>query len=663
MMKDRTGLLSAMVLLLVAALVYLPLIYRIGYTHDDWYLMASAQAEGAGVFRAIFSVDRPLRAYVMGPAYSLFGQNVLSFNLSAWMFRFLSALAFLWWLRMLWSQCSRWTLLMALLYLIYPGFLSQFNCIDYQSQILSLALAMLSLALTVYVFFQKDILRRAAGTSLAILLGNLYLGLVEYEAGFELVRLLLLFILAGRVVTNLRERVVKTIKSWLPYSLIVLGFGFWRIFLFQGDRKATDVDVQFEQVKLYPLQTLYRWAVQVIQDLYDVMVSAWAIPLSQLKDDIQRWGGVLAILIVALILFIFTRLREERMEEPPPFQFTREALLLGLLGAIGGLIPIAMVNREVWYPSFSRYALASSVGVSIFLAGLLVKLNGRILRSAVIGVLLLASVLTHHANSVKYAKETAAMRTFWWQVSWRAPQFEKGTTLIANYPVGAAEEDYFVWGPASLIYYPEKQNPESIQPGLYAVVLNRETITKVLTRQGQKFDNRKNIFTYKNYRNILILTQPSVDSCVHVIDGRQPEYSSSEWDSIRVAGQYSEIERVLVDETPHAPPTVVFGAEPPRGWCYYYEKADLARQKGDWLEVLRLGEEAFDQGLSPKDAIEWMPFLQAYAAASDIKRLSEIAPKVVADTYIAQQACLIVGGMPGLTDSAIETVDSLYCPE
>jgi len=50
---------SAILLLLVSALAYLPLINQLGYNHDDWYLMASAHAEGPGVFREIFSVDRP----------------------------------------------------------------------------------------------------------------------------------------------------------------------------------------------------------------------------------------------------------------------------------------------------------------------------------------------------------------------------------------------------------------------------------------------------------------------------------------------------------------------------------------------------------------------------------------------------------------------------
>jgi hypothetical protein len=663
-MKERSALISVLTLIVVAALSYLPLINQIGYSHDDWYLMASARAEGPDVFHAIYSVDRPLRAYVLAPAYRLFGGNTLFYNLSAWVFRVLSALLFWWIMRMLWPGQSRWTFLMALLYVLYPGFLSQPNGIDYQSQIISLALAMLSLGLTVYAFFERRPVYKTIAITSAILLGILYLGLVEYEVGFELIRLILLLFLVSRVTDGYRGRIFGTIKAWLPYSLILLGFGVWRIFFFVGDRKATDIDVQFEQIRLYPVQTLYHWMVQVIQDLYDVMFSAWIIPLSQLMGNIQQWGGVIAILMAGLVLFVYIRFNDGKVqEESLPSRFVQEALLLGLLSAICGLVPIAMVNREVAFPFYSRYALTSSVGVAIFLVALLSCVNGQVLRNAILAVLILVSVITHHANAVKFAQETSMFKTFWWQVSWRVPQLQKNTTLIADYPVGGAEEDYFVWGPASLIYYPDKQNPEAIQPGLFATVLNTNAVVKILTRERQQYDNRKNIITYPNYRNILVLSQPTLDSCVHVIDGIQPEYSRDEADSVRVVAAYSEIEHVLTEEAPHTPPQVVFGPEPPHDWCYYYEKADLARQRGDWEEVLGLGAQAMDAGFAPQDKIEWMPFIQAHAVAGEIHRLTEIASIVAVEPYISLQVCQQIGSMPGLSVPVKEVVDSLYCLE
>ena len=120
---------------------------------------------------------------------------------------------------------------------------------------------------------------------------------------------------------------------------------------------------------------------------------------------------------------------------------------------------------------------------------------------------------------------------------------------------------------------------------------------------------------------------------------------------------------MLADETPHTPPEIAFGPEPAHGWCYYYQKADLARQQGNWNQVLEIGQQAFDQGLSPTDPIEWMPFLQAYAQTGNVDRLKELAPTISADPFITQQVCRILGSAFGTTPQVIETIDSLYCPK
>lgn len=663
-MKERTGLISAIVLVIVAALAYLPLINQIGYSHDDWYLMYSAGAYGPGSFRDIFSVDRPLRALVMTPVYWLFGTNPLYYGLSAYLFRVMGGLALLWLLLMLWPRQKAMVAMTSLLFVIYPGFLSQPNAIDYQSHIVGLAAASLSVACTLKAILTENRWMKVSFHTLSILLGWLYLGQMEWYIGFEFFRWLSVFLLFSRQGGTLVQKAIQALRSAYP-SLVAPGvFLIWRIFFFQSERGATDVNLQFEQVKLYPIQTIYHWTVQVIQDLFDVLLNAWTIPLSELLGYVQLWGSLIALAAVALVLFVFMKQsHDDSQNDSQPGKFSVEALWLGLLSAAAGLIPIAMVNREVAFPFFSRYSLVSSVGVSIFIVALLSFVNGRILRAAIAAGLLLIAMLTHHANAVKYAEETSMFKMFWWQVSWRAPQLQKGTTLIADYPVGGAEEDYFVWGPASLIYYPEKQNPEAIQPGLYAAVLNSNTVSKILTRERQQYDNRKNIVTYPNYRNILILTQPTSNSCVHTIDGTRPEYSRNERDSIRVVGAYSEIEHVLTDEAPHLPPMVVFGPEPAQGWCYYYEKADLARQRGDWEEVLALGNEALDKGFVPKDSVEWIPFLQGYAVAGDVDHLREMAPVIAVEPYISLQVCQHITSIQGLSAAVIEVVDSLYCLE
>ena len=497
---------------------------------------------------------------------------------------------------------------------------------------------------------------------LSILLGGLYLSQMEWYIGFEAFRWTCIFLLSSRGDGTILQKTVRAVRWAYPTLVVPVAFLIWRLFFFASERSATDTEVQFELFRLYPLQTIFHWGVQVLRDLFDVGLAAWVIPLSQLMNYIQWWGTLLALLSSVMLFLIFSR-KEDLHQTPLQMNIVREALFLGLFTAVFGLVPIAMVNREVTFPAFSRYSLVSSVGVSILIVALLLSINGQILRTAVAGGLVLIALLTHHGNSVKYAQENAAVQRFWWQVSWRVPQVEPRSTLIGYYPIVATEEDYFIWGPANLIYYPEKQNSEDIQPALFASVINRSTVIKVLGRERQKQDIRKNIVTYPNHRNILIITQPNASSCVHVINGLQPEFSTGDLDSIRVIGPYSEIERVIVNETSHIPPAVVFGIEPPHDWCYYYEKADLARQSGNWEEVLQLANEAFEKGLAPQDTIEWMPFLQAYAQSDNVERLMDLAPIVTSNPYIAHQACKIIGSVPDLSMEVIEALNSLYCIE
>ena len=78
---------------------------------------------------------------------------------------------------------------------------------------------------------------------------------------------------------------------------------------------------------------------------------------------------------------------------------------------------------------------------------------------------------------------TAEMNDFWWQVSWRAPDIETGTTLLAEYPSVAVSEDYILWGPANLIYRPNAQSQIPIEIELPAAVLTDEVVLNVINNQ------------------------------------------------------------------------------------------------------------------------------------------------------------------------------------
>jgi hypothetical protein len=600
----------------------------------------------------------------MSVAYSVFGASPLLYNLSAFLFRLLSAFGIVHLFSILWPRYRDSGLAVGVLYLIYPGFLSQFNGIDYQSQMVSLAAAVFSIVLTLEAIRNKKVFLKILLFLFSGLLACLYIGLVEYFIGFEFIRLAGIFLLVKREIKSPWKQILQTIRMWLPMLLFLIPFIVWRLYFFESARAATDVSLQLGSIVQSPLTTSLRWLMTLFLDSIEVIVLAWGQPLSSLISWV--WSRNLLLLglgvgIISALIVLFALKQVEGTQESDGGKWEGEAFGFGLLSVVAGLLPIVLVNRYVDFTFYSRYTLVSSVGAAVLLVALasLLKKNG--LQKVLIGVLIFTASLTHYANSQRAIQITQVMRDFWWQMSWRAPQLERGTTLVANYSVGATEEDYFVWGPANLIYFPESTRDEFVQPGVYAALLNQNTVNKTLLNEGQEFDNRRTIRTYKNYRKLLVVTQPTKNSCVHVIDGQQPEYSSYENAYVRLLGSYSKPEQILTNEPDSRPPSLVFGPEPEHTWCYFYQKASLARQRQDWNAVQRLGSEVIRMKLLPGDPIEWMPFLQAYALNEDVEQLKDLAPNVVADPYIAQQTCHILVGLSNLPQPTLDVISENYC--
>jgi hypothetical protein len=662
-------LIEPLVLFVAGALAYLPFAGQFGYYNDDWYSMYAARLGGPGVFKAIFSIDRPGRAYLMAPLYSLFGGHPLYYSLSLLVFRVLGAFSLLWLLRMLWPKNRKETFLAAALFLVYPGFLSEPIAIDFQSHIVGIFLGLLSLALTVKALLVQDNRSRTLLWTGAVLSGWGYLSQMEYYIGFELVRIALITLLVLRRKQAVRATSREVFVKSLPYLVIPLLFLAWRLLLFQNERSTTDVGLQLGRFSGSPLYIVVWWVMYLLQDFFNVLLVGWTLPLSQLgfAESLSLTIKVLAVAFAAALVLMLETLWTESPRPGPedtPENWPAESAGLGVVWILAGLAPVILANRHITFsPDYSRYSLVSSAGAVLLLVAMSSRLTLRPLRWMLIGFLFLSGILTHLANGSAYAHAFSDIKSFWWQVSWRIPDMEKGTTIVAHYPNGGIRENSFVWGPANQIYYAgEVGRTGAAITNVSALLLDDEAVLKIITRQPQYLDPYRGVEAYPNPRNILVITQPGPRSCVQVIDGQAPEYSHNENDSIMLVGPYSETQHIIPGASSKIPPDYLFGPEPGHSWCYFYEKASLARQRGNWDEVLQLGNQALVQGLGPGDSIEWMPFLQAYAISGDEVRLKDIAPSVMADPFIAQQACHILGGMQNLSPSMALLIQTLYCP-
>ncbi len=657
-------------LTILSGLIYLPLVNQIGYINDDWYLMYVARVAGPDIFHQVFASDRPMRAYVMGPAFELFGLNPLPWHISAWFLRLVSAFSLFWLGKLLWPKQNQFAAVSALLFLVYPGFLSQINPIDYQSQLLGLALGILSIALTVYALKATRLINRWLLVIISILLGWITLGLVDYFFGFEVFRFSCIFLIVWqKQLDSLRSKIMDVIWKSLPFLLSPVGFLIWKIFLFDTERRATSVTAQIGGFLSSPFNTAGWWLVHLFQDILNTIFLAWAVPLYSLGFSLRLRDSliaiVLAILLGGLVWILINKYFHSNNSNPEDESFLKnflpQPIILGLIVVVGGLLPVTLANRHIEFLNYSRYTLTGAAGAVIVVTSLLFSFQvSSGLRNFLISLLVGLSAWTHYANAFTAVNNQRVIQDFWWQVAWRAPQIMPGTVLTAKHGGLGLQEDYFIWGPANQIYYPHEQTGDSVTINLPAVILANENLLSILSGKDDQEGNGRGSISSIEYDNILVLTQPSSSGCVRILDGAAPNLSSLDDNSIKLIASQSKLENVLTNGDHEVPPVQIFGNEPEHGWCYFYQKASLAQQQNEWQQVINLEEEALESGYYPGDSVEWLPFFQAYARMGNQTELRRIARVLRADPYLAQQVCQQSQDW-ALTSEVINFINQLMC--
>ncbi|OGN98856.1 MAG: hypothetical protein A2Z71_08370 [Chloroflexi bacterium RBG_13_50_21] len=640
---------AAPVILLIgiAALCYMSLAHLFGYYNDDWYLIYSGTSQGVKKFHDIFAIDRPFRGYFVGWIFNLFGVNPWLYSVGAFIMRCISALGFLWVLRMVWPREKRATFVAALLFVVYPGFLDQPNAIDYQSHQWSFALAILSIGCTLQMARSQKYWAKLLWMILSVATQIIYLALMEYYIGLEGLRLLLLaFLYIKQNPAEPKKWVSKTILGLLPNILVLVGFMYWRTQIFQAER--LDINSMFSNVEESPVLRLAWMAVYMLKDMLNAIIYSWTEPVyhyafaMRLKLFLLAFGFALVAGCLAWFALSFYKNDTSNLDHNTDDKKTsREMIIIGLLTVLIALVPIHLGNRQIIFDSYSRFSLPASGGGVLVLVGTWLTLGKTRITKWIIVILVSLATLSHIGNALSYAENWKIVRDFWWQVSWRVPQLKEGTVLMADYAGRGIPEDYGVWGPANLIYYPKLDPNASTDLKLTAATLNIPDVDAAIS-QAIRMTDRRSIYSESNFNNLLVLSMPSESSCVHVLDGENLELSDSSRSEIIAVAPHSKINQIGLTGEGITPPTSIFGDEPAPGWCYYYQKADLARQRGDWQEVVRLGNLVMENDLRPYDVIEWMPFIEGFAYAMQEAQVHHLSTIIRDNLFYRYQACKLV---------------------
>ncbi|RME89898.1 MAG: hypothetical protein D6770_03520 [Anaerolineae bacterium] len=631
---------SIATIVLVTLLTYGVLIPWLGYYRDDWYLMWTAQAQGAKGIVELFKIDRPFIGVIYSFDYFLLGQSKLGWHLYALLLRAGGGLAFMWLLRMLWPNRRVETTLTASLFIIYPGFYQQPNAVTFKNILLAQTCAVLSMALTVNAIQTKRAASRAWSTFFSLLLALLYLMIYEAMIGIEAARLLLLWYVFHSRSPEKKFSMRQLIRYGWPYLLLALFFAYWRLFIFKGMRRAVNVDVLIATYEASPLYSLSSLFLDAIKNALATTVFAWAVPPYQFLDTGRRRDFVAALAVATIVtgvvgLYLWawrkTQLQDSTRE---PSLSSLHSSLLGITIVALTIIPIVAARRTVIFGlQWDRYTYQSALGVAMFIGGAAFYAIRTPARWFFIMGLITLGVITHYFSAAYYRDFWEIQRNVWWQISWRVPDLSDGTTVILSLPPEAPlREEYEVWGPLNIIYNPGAPLRMSGQIPYPGIALDLEQAT-LQERQ------MRSVLVRRDYGKSLVMSLPTSQSCLHILDSTVPVISPYEPLSVSAIAKYSDIDLIRIDSQPHIPPVDMFGKEPEHTWCFYYQKINLALQRKDWEDAARLADTAIANGLHPFDQSEWFPVIVAYVNAGDMRSAHKIATRMASDPRVRATLC------------------------
>ena len=623
---------------IIALLAYAPLLGRLGFYRDDWYQVWAGDTLGPGSIITLFSIDRPVMGYLYAAAFRLLGDAPLGWQLYALGLRWLGALGALWLARRVWPQQPLATTSVAVLFLVYPGFLQQPNANTFSNHLFGFTAEILSLSLTVESLRTTSPPRRVGLVALAILAALGSWLTYEYMIGLEALRYWLLARHALRGDSGAGERRWTALLAVsIPFLVPLAAFLAYRLFFFQAGRESVDVAKVLAAYQAAPVLELGRRMIALGKDFVEAVRLGWTVPSQDLLSSLTTRELVsgLALAAAAVVAFLVYARRSHPGGDPAPEVPHRELILMGAFTVVASLAPVILMGRDIrWASAFDRYTLHATLGIGLLVVGLVFAGLRPQPRHVVLGFLLGFSVLTHYGNALAWSRFWDEQRQFWWQLTWRAPDLQSGTVLLTTLPSQRYFEDYEVGGPANLVYRPGQADPM-----IASEVMEELTAAKVRLGVREVRSMRVLIAIPRNYGMSLVAAWPSSTSCLHVLEKEQLELPGSLSSLVRSLGRFSDASLILPQAMPASPPTRIFGPEPERSWCWYYQTASLARQRGEWERIVQLADEADRLDVRPGDPTEWMPFFHGYLNAGRTDEARQLATRIGADDLVRHDLC------------------------
>jgi hypothetical protein len=639
---------TAIVLLVICGLGFGLFIPMLGFFWDDWPAITTLRLLGVNGFWDFYRGERPLSAWtflVFGP---LFGTNPLAWHVFTLVMRWLTILTMWWMLQLLWPTRKNEATWMAFLFAIYPIFTQQPVAVAFSQHWITFALYFFSMA-SMLVAVRKP-RWHLPFTALSLLTAALHMLTMEYFIGLELLRPIFLWLVYSHEDMDTSRRMRRVLINWLPYLLLLSGVVIWRLFFMEIISEDPNNPVLLYGLFTQPLPAIIQLVQLGVQEFLEDLIGVWQLALPanivDFSNKLFLTSLVVGIISAGLTSFYLLNLKPDPDLGPTEGRsWHRQAIGVGFLAAFLGSITVWVTNRSVLTGlQGGRFGLAAMFGISMLVVGLLSWLTPRrIQKVAIMAVLVGVAVAFHYRMTAGYFNAWVKQNQFYWQLSWRAPYLKPGSVLYST-------DELFLYvgrNPTAMalnLLYPQPGDSPALAYWFVELPyhVGPKGIPDLLKGRPLNFSFRNYSYSGSSLAGLAIYYEPEAGRCLWVLSPRD-RYNPDIPPLTEEVLPISNLSRISAsDEAADSPPTEIFGKEPYHSWCYYFQKAELARQMADWQQVVDLADTAAAAGYKPANPHERQPFIEAYAHIGDWEKAFQQTRKAYEkDERYAQQLCYL----------------------
>jgi len=631
-------------LLVIGAVSYLVTSPALGFYWDDWQAVFLYKTGSLQVLQEYFQFDRPFSAWTYWLTFPVIPMTPIGWQILTVLIRVTAVWFLTQSLMFLWQDHNEMLVWFGVLLLVFPSFDLQSVSVAFNQHFFALLLFSVSIYTMIKAAVSPSSTRWLWG-AVSLVAGAGQIVTMEYFIGLEFLRPLVIWIVLRNRhhLKQKRKLLVETTLFSLPYLGIVLAFAYWRFAIYPQTIGAMPTDdpnapLLLMEFSRAPLKSLIAFANLALQDTVHLVSQSLLLPL---KPELLRLDAKFNLLSWAIglgLAGIFgyrAYLSSIDSKDATRKTFILQGLIVSVVAMFLGGLPVWITNRQALEGKWSeRFTLAPMIGAVLFIIVIISWLiENRKNRTYLLVIGLGLSIAYQMQMTHKFALDWQVQRDYYWQMTWRVPAIKPGTVFLSANVPSTYSSHHSVGFALDLLYGGEVMSERLAT--WYLSPADEGSVFAVLA-PNQPIDFKlRNITFNGSTSNAIGIMNKSTTACVLVLDevyGQNPLMDVNYGKIL----QLSNLDQIDLAASPKMPEPLIFGEEPTHDWCYYFEKADLARQQEDWSTVVRLMDQARSSGFSANHILEYTPLFEAQYRLEDwtglLKTTMLMQPETVENT-------------------------------